>query len=180
MHLISIRFRYVKKAEDEGSHGRGSGIGYNRSGGYGSNDRPGGYGSNDRFRQGGNFGGPSRRNDGFADQQLQRIDWDKEQLAPLQKNFFKPAQSVIDRSPDEIKAFHEKHDISVRGQKAPTTIFDFKEVGFPSYITDQLELKGFQEPTVIQSQSWPIAMAGRDMVGIAQTGSGNFAFINIV
>lgn len=32
--------------------------------------------------------------------------------------------------------------------------------------------KGYEVPTPIQSQGWPIAMSGHDMVGIAQTGSG--------
>lgn len=32
--------------------------------------------------------------------------------------------------------------------------------------------QGFTEPTVIQAQGWPIALSGRDMVGIAKTGSG--------
>jgi len=31
---------------------------------------------------------------------------------------------------------------------------------------------GFREPTPIQVQGWPIALAGRDIVGIAETGSG--------
>ena len=31
---------------------------------------------------------------------------------------------------------------------------------------------GFTEPTPIQAQGWPMAMSGRDVVGIAQTGSG--------
>lgn len=32
--------------------------------------------------------------------------------------------------------------------------------------------EGFTEPTPIQAQGWPIAMSGKDMVGVAQTGSG--------
>merc|ERR1719437_418669 len=32
--------------------------------------------------------------------------------------------------------------------------------------------QGFKSPTVIQSQGWGPAMAGRDFVGIAKTGSG--------
>lgn len=32
--------------------------------------------------------------------------------------------------------------------------------------------KSFNNPTPIQSQAWPIAMSGLDMVGIAETGSG--------
>ncbi len=31
---------------------------------------------------------------------------------------------------------------------------------------------GFKNPTPIQAQSWPIALSGRDAVGIAETGSG--------
>jgi superfamily II DNA/RNA helicase len=31
---------------------------------------------------------------------------------------------------------------------------------------------GFVEPTPIQSQGWPMALKGRDLIGIAQTGSG--------
>jgi len=31
---------------------------------------------------------------------------------------------------------------------------------------------GFVEPTPIQSQGWPMALNGRDLIGIAQTGSG--------
>ena len=30
----------------------------------------------------------------------------------------------------------------------------------------------YETPTVIQAQSWPIALSGNDMIGIARTGSG--------
>ena len=30
----------------------------------------------------------------------------------------------------------------------------------------------FEKPTPIQAQSWPLALSGNDMVGVAQTGSG--------
>lgn len=32
--------------------------------------------------------------------------------------------------------------------------------------------EGFETPTIIQAQGWPIAMSGHNMVGVAQTGSG--------
>lgn len=32
--------------------------------------------------------------------------------------------------------------------------------------------QGFTVPTPIQAQGWPIALSGKDIVGIAQTGSG--------
>ena len=36
----------------------------------------------------------------------------------------------------------------------------------------QIKRAGFSAPTPIQAQSWPIALAGRDLVAIAKTGSG--------
>lgn len=38
-------------------------------------------------------------------------------------------------------------------------------------LVDQL-YTSFERPTIIQSVSWPIALSGRDLIGIAQTGSG--------
>jgi ATP-dependent helicase YprA (DUF1998 family) len=36
----------------------------------------------------------------------------------------------------------------------------------------QLEAKGIKKPTPIQMQGLPVALSGRDMIGIAFTGSG--------
>lgn len=36
----------------------------------------------------------------------------------------------------------------------------------------QIKRAGFSYPTPIQAQAWPVAMAGRDLVAIAKTGSG--------
>jgi ATP-dependent RNA helicase DDX5/DBP2 len=37
---------------------------------------------------------------------------------------------------------------------------------------DEVIRAGFTAPTAIQSQAFPIALNGSDMIGIAQTGSG--------
>ena len=39
-------------------------------------------------------------------------------------------------------------------------------------MTAQIAKDGFESPTSIQSQSWPVALAGRDCINVAQTGSG--------
>lgn len=52
---------------------------------------------------------------------------------------------------------------------------DFISLGLPSIITDSLTAGGFTEPTKIQSQAIPKLLEGRDMMGIAQTGSGKTA-----
>src|ERR1700722_6098082 len=35
-----------------------------------------------------------------------------------------------------------------------------------------IQAQGFTHPTPIQRQAWPMALSGRDLVAIAQTGSG--------
>ncbi len=52
---------------------------------------------------------------------------------------------------------------------------DFISLGLPTLITDSLTAGGFTEPTKIQSQAIPKLLEGRDMMGIAQTGSGKTA-----
>jgi ATP-dependent RNA helicase DDX5/DBP2 len=49
-------------------------------------------------------------------------------------------------------------------------VLKFDEASLPRYLLDHLS--EFEKPTPIQSQAWPIALSGQDMVGIAATGSG--------
>ena len=55
------------------------------------------------------------------------------------------------------------------------SLTDFISLGLPTLITDSLTAGGFTEPTKIQTQAIPKLIEGRDMLGIAQTGSGKTA-----
>lgn len=72
----------------------------------------------------------------------------------------------------DIRAYREGRHIFVKGRNVPKPVFTFEEPGFSGPIYDTLMRQGFTEPTPIQAQGWPMALAGRDFVGIAQTGSG--------
>lgn len=43
---------------------------------------------------------------------------------------------------------------------------------FAAYVMDVINKQNWTDPTPIQAQGWPLALSGKDMVGIAQTGSG--------
>jgi ATP-dependent RNA helicase DDX5/DBP2 len=45
-------------------------------------------------------------------------------------------------------------------------------VPLPEVLKSQFTRAGFSTPSVIQSQAWPAALQGRDVVGVAKTGSG--------
>jgi len=48
----------------------------------------------------------------------------------------------------------------------------FEEVPFCGGILKRIREMKYDKPTSIQAQAWPIALAGRDMISIAKTGSG--------
>ncbi|KMV65637.1 ATP-dependent RNA helicase [Encephalitozoon cuniculi EcunIII-L] len=90
----------------------------------------------------------------------------------FQKNFYQEAESISRMTPSEVSSFRKTNEMIVKGTNVPHPIQKFEEAGFSSEVVSSLVEKGFSEPTAIQGQGWPMALSGRDMVGIAQTGSG--------
>lgn len=50
----------------------------------------------------------------------------------------------------------------------------------PAYVMDVINKQNWTEPTPIQAQGWPLALSGKDMVGIAQTGSGKTLSVSFI
>ncbi|MHC1701890.1 MAG: DEAD/DEAH box helicase [Humidesulfovibrio sp.] len=51
----------------------------------------------------------------------------------------------------------------------------FDSFGFPSLILSNIKTQGYTTPTPIQTQAMPMVMEGRDLMGLAQTGTGKTA-----
>ena len=64
------------------------------------------------------------------------------------------------------------NNVQVQGRGVPRPIRSFEEAGFPEYLLASIRAQGFEAPSPIQCQAWPMALSGRDVVAIAQTGSG--------
>ena len=54
-------------------------------------------------------------------------------------------------------------------------MINFSEMGFSETILDNLKNEGYETPTAIQEQAIPVLLTGRDLLGVAQTGSGKTA-----
>jgi ATP-dependent RNA helicase DDX5/DBP2 len=85
-----------------------------------------------------------------------------------------PFSSTPANQQPELAEYLKLHDIQVRGAKGDvyTPMTSFENTPFPPSIINALYSEGFTAPTPIQAQSWPIALAGKDMVSVARTGSG--------
>lgn len=140
-----------------------------------------GHGDRDKGKVNGRFGqrGDDRRgnrNRGGKSQMGEQVnltppDWSSIKLSSFKKDFYEPHEIVLNRSKHEVEEYHAEHGITLRG-KVPNPIMNFNEVNIPNYVLNEIKKQGYEKPTPIQAQGWPIALSGSNMVGIAKTGSG--------
>lgn len=157
-----------------GGSSRGGGYG---GGGYSRGGSRGGgrFGGNDRFGGGGGgrFGGNDRgKYDIAANSGLSKPKWGTMKLSTFEKNFYQEHPAVTNRPQAEIQQYYNSKEIRVVGTDCKKPCLTFTEPNFPDYIQNKLLAEGFKEPTCIQAIGWPHALSGRDMVGVAKTGSG--------
>lgn len=88
------------------------------------------------------------------------------------KSSWTAPQYLLDQSTEIHESVRAKWHIIVEGEGCPPPIKSFKEMKFPKCILDTLALKGIARPTPIQVQGIPALLSGRDIIGIAFTGSG--------
>jgi ATP-dependent RNA helicase DDX5/DBP2 len=103
------------------------------------------------------------------------VDFNSVKLVDFVKDFYVPTNSVERRSEEECEAIRSAHGIRIlSGHDVPKVIVSFDESSFPEYLVRSLyrHFGPDASPTPIQMQGWPIAMSGRSVIGIAQTGSG--------
>eukprot|EP00899_Mesostigma_viride_P026890 jgi/Mesvir1/7386/Mv19187-RA.1 len=85
---------------------------------------------------------------------------------------WKPPTHIRHMSKAQQDELREKWHIIVDGENVPPPIKNFREMRFPEPILKALKFRGIARPTPIQIQGIPCILAGRDMIGIAFTGSG--------
>lgn len=71
-----------------------------------------------------------------------------------------------------MEAQRVKHGIVVEGYAKPPLMTRFKDMRLPHVLLDYLHKKGIRKPSEIQMQGIPTVLSGREMIGIAYTGSG--------
>ncbi|KAI6028766.1 P-loop containing nucleoside triphosphate hydrolase protein [Pisolithus orientalis] len=84
----------------------------------------------------------------------------------------KPLHEMKDR---DWRIFREDFSIAGRGGSIPHPLRSWAESSIPQIILDVIEKIGYKEPSPIQRQAIPIGLQNRDIIGIAETGSGKTA-----
>ncbi|KAJ3478705.1 hypothetical protein NLJ89_g12368 [Agrocybe chaxingu] len=84
----------------------------------------------------------------------------------------KPLEDMKER---DWRIFREDFSISARGGSIPHPLRSWEESTIPQLILECIERIGYKEPSPIQRQAIPIGLQNRDIIGIAETGSGKTA-----
>ncbi|XP_054424420.1 probable ATP-dependent RNA helicase DDX46 [Pteronotus mesoamericanus] len=104
---------------------------------------------------------------------LEPVDHGKIEYEPFRKNFYVEVPELAKMSQEEVNVFRlEMEGITVKGKGCPKPIKSWVQCGISMKILNSLKKHGYEKPTPIQSQAIPAIMSGRDLIGIAKTGSG--------
>ncbi|CAB4065658.1 DDX41 [Lepeophtheirus salmonis] len=94
-----------------------------------------------------------------------------EYIDPL-KTSWTPPRYVLAKPESYHNELRRKKSIIVEGWNPPPPLKSFQDMKFPLPIIKALKEKGIERPTSIQMQGIPAVLSGRDLIGIAYTGSG--------
>lgn len=117
-----------------------------------------------------------RRTDVEKDQEKSRI---QKMLQKEERQIFDDrhwtTKSLEHMSQRDWRIFREDYSISVKGGNIPHPIRHWNECGLPEEIVKVIDEIGYKEPSAIQRQAIPIGLLNRDIIGVAETGSGKTA-----
>jgi len=133
---------------------------------YGSSSFGGGFGGMS------DWGDNSMRDDLGAN--LRKINWTDQKLEPFVKDFYKERElpHIKNMAKEDVDAFRKKNGMLVFGNGVPNPVSTFDETTIEPMYLQNLKEMNIGEPTPIQQQGIPMALSGRDIIGVSKTGSG--------
>lgn len=106
---------------------------------------------------------------------LPPIDHSTIQYESFEKNFYQEHEEIKELKESQVEELRQKLGIKVSGFSTPKPVCSFAHFNFDEQLLRAIRKSEFTQPTPIQSQAIPAALSGRDIIGIAKTGSGKTA-----
>lgn len=101
------------------------------------------------------------------------IDYSKIELNPIRKNFWVEPYELSQMTEAEVQELRLDLDgIKVSGKDVPKPVQKWSHCGLTQPLLNVIAKLGYEKPTPIQMQALPVIMSGRDVIGVAKTGSG--------
>jgi len=107
-------------------------------------------------------------------QGLRNIEWQKQSLEPFVKDFYRDRElpHIKNMTKEQVDTIRSDGGMIVFGNDIPNPVTTFDETTVEPVYVQHIKSQGIDLPTPIQAQGIPMALSGRDIVGISRTGSG--------
>ncbi|KAI9294373.1 DEAD-domain-containing protein [Neoconidiobolus thromboides FSU 785] len=106
---------------------------------------------------------------------LKPINHEEIEYLKIVKDIYKEHPDISNLAIDKVKEIRELYNIKVEGRDISKPCLVFGHFQFEDKLIDRVARSQYESPTPIQMQAVPIGLKGRDMIAIAQTGSGKTA-----
>ena len=110
-----------------------------------------------------------------AIEELSNVDHSQIEYNSFEKCFYEEDPEVFAMSDLEVVQLRRDLDLRVQGEDPPRPVKSFDNLHLPLSVQKDVSKHGYSKPTPIQAQALPAALIGRDVLGIAKTGSGKTA-----
>ncbi len=94
---------------------------------------------------------------------------------PFTKNFYVPHPDIAALTDAGVGDLLKRLGVRLSGVDVPRPVCSFAHLNLDEPLMEAIRKAGFTQPMPIQAAAVPAALAGRDIVGIAKTGSGKTA-----
>jgi hypothetical protein len=106
---------------------------------------------------------------------LNAIDHAAQNYPPFRRKFYTEVAEIANLTQEEVDKIREDNDAIQVNKSAPKPILEWWQAGLSERIECVIRKLQWSQPSPIQKQLLPVAMSGRDCVGVAKTGSGKTA-----
>jgi ATP-dependent RNA helicase DDX46/PRP5 len=105
--------------------------------------------------------------------EIPTIDHKKIEYEPFRRKFYNEPSHLADMTEEEVANLRLELDgIKVRGLDIPKPVQKWSQCGLGVQTLEVVHKLGYDGLTSIQAQAIPAIMSGRDVIGVAKTGSG--------
>ncbi|OCH90696.1 P-loop containing nucleoside triphosphate hydrolase protein [Obba rivulosa] len=104
---------------------------------------------------------------------LAATDHSRVKYEPFRKEFYTAPPDIAEMTEEEADLLRLELDgIKIRGVDCPRPVTKWSHFGLPASCLEVIKRLNYAAPTPIQAQAIPAIMSGRDVIGVAKTGSG--------
>ena len=104
---------------------------------------------------------------------LPTVNHGKMTYQPFRKSFYHEPLELSEMTEEEVADLRLELDgIKIRGIDAPKPVQKWSQCGLGVQSLEVIQKLGYEKPSSIQTQAIPSIMSGRDVIGVAKTGSG--------